>query len=225
MKLILFDIDGTLLLVKGAGREAKARAMVEIFGTEAGARTHHFGGKTDWRILLELLEAHGHTAESLGEVMAVYQERIAFHLEDIIASYAVEVCPGAHELVAALRGREDIALGIVTGNVSTTAPLKLRAGGFDPAWFCVGAYGSESTSRNDLPRLAVERACALLERTFAPQDVLVIGDTVADIECARAIGAVAIGVQTGFEEVEALIASKPDYLLPDLTHFLARVAI
>lgn len=225
MKLILFDIDGTLLLVKGAGREAKAMAMVELFGTDAGARTHPFGGKTDWLILHELLEQHGYTADALGQMMAQYQARMGFHMAAIIGNYAVEACPGAHELVALLRERPDIMLGVVTGNVSTTAPLKLRAGGFDPAWFHVGAYGSESINRNDLSRLALERAVKLHGQTFQPQDVIVIGDTVADIECARAVGAVAVAVLTGFEEPDLLVAAQPDYLLPDLTHFLATIAL
>lgn len=227
MKLILLDIDGTLVLVKGAGREAKARTMEEFFGTDAGVRTHPFGGKTDWQILSEVLEGthFDNTPEALSRLMAGYQARMAHHLEAIIGDYPVEACPGAHDLVTVLRGRSDIVLGLVTGNVAGTAPVKLRAAGFDPAWFVVGAYGSEALSRNDLPRLAMQRAERVTGQAFAPQEVIVVGDTVADIECARAVGAVAVAVLTGFETPEAIRAAGPDYLLPDLTHFLATVPL
>ncbi|MCU0513119.1 MAG: HAD family hydrolase [Anaerolineae bacterium] len=225
MKLLLFDLDGTLIHVKGAGREAKARAMAGMFGTDEGARSHPFGGKTDWNILHDLLADKGYTTAALGAVMDEYQALMAHHLAAIIGTYPAQPCPGALELIAALRGRDDVCLGVVTGNVQATAPIKLRACGFDPDWFAVGAYGSESPQRNDLPRLAMERAARHTGRTFAPAEVIVTGDTLADIACARAVGAVAVAVLTGFEAPAALQAAAPDYLLPDLTHFLAQVPL
>lgn len=227
MKLILFDIDGTLVLIKGAGREAKARTVEDFFGTDAGVRQHPFGGKTDWQVLYEALDSAGlpHSPDDLGAMMTQYQARMAHHLAQIIGAYPVEACPGAHALVSYVRGRPDLVTGLVTGNVASTAPIKLRACGFDPAWFSVGAYGSEALSRNDLPRLALERATVLTGHPFAPDEVIVIGDTVADIECARAVGAVAVAVLTGFEQPEAIRAAQPDYVLPDLTHFLDTVPL
>lgn len=223
-KLLLFDIDGTLVLSKGAGREATVRSLQEVFGTDAGVRSLPFGGKTDWQILGEVLPAHGFHADEIRARLGDFQQAMARHLQAIIGDYAVEACIGTHEVIAALREREDILPGIVTGNVQTTAPIKLRAAGFDPAWFAIGAYGSESARRNDLPPLALQRAIAYCGETIPPQDVIVIGDTVADIECTRAIpGAIAVAVCTGFEARENLIAAQPDYLLENMTTFLAEV--
>ena len=119
----------------------------------------------------------------------------------------------------------DVVLGIVTGNTSKTAPIKLRAVGFDPSWFVANAYGSESISRNVLPALAIDRARKITGYDFQPNEVIVIGDTVADIDCARAVGAVAVAVQTGFEEPHLLEQANPDYLLKDLTSFLETVPL
>lgn len=224
-KLILFDIDGTLLMSKGATREAKAQAMIEIFGTAASVRDHHFGGKTDWQILYEVLKAEGISTQEIGEKMARYETAFAVKLAEVIGDFDVEALAGSQELVQYFRDREDMMLGLVTGNSSTTAPIKLRAANFDPAWFVVGAFGSEAENRNDLPPLALKRAIQLSGDEIAPEDVIIIGDTVADVECARVLGAVAVTVFTGFEDRELLIASDPDYILDDLTQFLDTVPL
>ena len=221
MLLILFDIDGTLLWTKGSGREATRAAMVEIFGTCGALDTHSFGGKTDWQTLVELLEEAGLTSDHIEEQMAAYEVAAARHLTQIIGSYPATPCPGALDLVYALRQRDDVLLGIVTGNTSATAPIKLRAGGFDPDWFPVGAYGSEAMNRDNLPALALERAIRHAGCEITPEQVIVIGDTPADVACARALGAQAVAVLTGFSSREDLLATKPDHLLDDLTGFLA----
>jgi len=219
MKLALFDIDGTLLLSQGLGRAAKARAMRDIFGTEADVQTHPFGGKTDWQILNELLHPLGWTTEEVGARMATYERCFASYMRAMAANFPVVPLPGAHELVQALNARADVLVGVVTGNTRETAPVKLEAGGFEPSWFRVGAFGSESHDRSDLSALAVQRAEALVGAPIAPSDVFVIGDTVADVTCARAVGAVSVVVLTGFEERELLLASQPDYVLNDLREF------
>ena len=116
-------------------------------------------------------------------------------------------------------------MGILTGNVSTTAPIKLRAAGYDPDWFPVGAYGSERMERDDLPALAVERAEKIIGRRIAPEQVVIIGDTPADVSCARALGAVAVAVLTGFSSRDELAATQPDYLLDDLSQFFGAVIL
>lgn len=216
-RLILFDIDGTLLRTNGIGRDSTRAAMLEVFGTDQGLDAHAFGGKTDWFTLTELLEPQGITSEIVGERMPVYEQSIARHLTEMIDSTSAYPCPGAVEIVSHLRDDSKSLLGIVTGNVSTTAPLKLRAAGFDPSWFPVCAYGSEAIDRNDLPALAIERATNHSGTQFAPENVIVIGDTPADIACARAVGAVAVAVCTGFASREQLVTAQPDYLLDDLT--------
>ncbi len=220
IQLILWDIDGTLLMPKGVGRAATRLAMLEVFNTDAGLETHYFGGKTDWRTLLDLLPSQGFTEAAIQESLPAYAQSVAQHMSRIIVDYPVEQCPGAHALVTELHRMGHPLQGLVTGNTASIAPIKLHAGGFDPDWFVVGAYGNESPNRNDLPPLAVARAEQLSGRKIAPEQVIVIGDTPADIACARALGAVAVGVRTGYATSPTeLVEAKPDYLLDDLTTF------
>lgn len=218
--LILFDIDGTLLNTNGSGRESTRRAMREVFGTESTIDSHEFGGKTDWLTLIQLLGAHGFDADMIGDKMSLYEAAIARHLNEVMVDRGVTAYPGAIEVVQALKDRPGVLLGIVTGNVSATAPIKLKAAGFDPAWFPVGAYGSEAIERDDLPGLVLKRAIDHAKRDWQPDEIFVIGDTTADIQCARAAGAKAIAVCTGFCSREELEAAKPDILLDDLTGLL-----
>lgn len=216
-KLLLFDIDGTLVWTRGAGREATRHAMIEVFGTCAALDTHVFGGKTDWQTLIELL---GMSEADIERKMPEYNVAMGNQVARVIGGYAVSATPGGLELIHALRERDDVILGLVTGNVQNSAPVKLAAAGYDPADFVVGAYGSERRSRDHLPALAVERAEQIAGTRFAPQDVIVIGDTAADISCARAIGAVVVGVKTGYGNSPAeVVSAQPDYLLDDLTQF------
>lgn len=222
MQLILFDIDGTLVWTRGAGREATRLAMTEVFGTCGALAAHQFGGKTDFQTLLELLhEELGLAPADIERIMPTYDVAMGRQLSRIIDQYDVAATPGSLELVTALRQRGDVGLGLVTGNVSTSAPVKLRAAGFDPAWFAVGAYGSEAHKRDDLPALAVARAVEYYRQPIAPNEVIIVGDTPDDISCARALGAVAVVVQTGYSQPDALAAARPDYLLRDLTEFAA----
>lgn len=216
MRLFLFDIDCTLLWTGGAGREATKQAMHEVFGLSGAIDTHVFGGKTDWQTLVELT---GLPADEVGARMPAYNDAMGRHLAAIIDRYPVKPCPGAHELIASLKTRDDVALGLVTGNVSATAPIKLRAAGFDPTDFPVGAFGSEALARDHLPPLAVARASMYYGVTFDPAQVIVIGDTPADVACGRALGAVVVGVETGFCEPGELAASQPDHMIADLTMF------
>lgn len=216
-RLILYDIDGTLLTTQQAGRAATKAAMLEVFGTASTVDTCVFGGKTDWQVLVELLTDHGHTPQSIGEMMPAFEEAAARHLADVILTREARALPGALEAVQTTRHMPDTVIGLVTGNCQLTAPIKLHAAGFDAAWFAVGAYGSESMFRNDLPAMALKRAITHSKWEIAPQDVIVIGDTPADIECARALGAVAVAVKTGHATAESLIAAQPDFLLDDLT--------
>jgi phosphoglycolate phosphatase-like HAD superfamily hydrolase len=223
IKLVLFDIDGTLLITRGAGRESTRLALLEVFGTESTIATHHFGGKTDRYTLLELLGREGFTEAEIEARLPLYEASIARHLSAIIHDYTVDPCPGALDVVAELRRRRLPVIGILTGNVSTTAPIKLRAAGFDPAWFPVGAYGSEAVDRNLLPFLAVERAERLIGGKIDPQEVTIIGDTPADVACARALGAVAVAVGTGFSDLDELRATGPDYFIEDMRLFFTIV--
>jgi len=220
VKLILFDIDGTLLMTKGFGREAKRLAMLEHFGETGDIANHVFGGKTDWLTLIELLEPFGKTSDDIKRELPVFEELMAQYMRDIRHEYTAEPIPYAMELVTMLHERDDIVLGLVTGNMEKTAKIKLEMAGYDPAWFKVGAYGNESPDRDDLPGLAIQRAEALTGKTFVQQQVIVIGDTVADIQAARAAEATSVAVCTGFVHRDKLICHDPDFLLADLSTFI-----
>ena len=221
--VILFDIDGTLLVSRGIGREAKRRAMLECFGTVGQLDSHVFGGKTDWGILLDLLAPDGYSSADIGRAMGKYETVMAKHMQAIRADYLAEPLPHAMELVATLRQREDTLIGLVTGNTSQTAHIKLDMAGFKPDSFAIGAYGHESPERADLTALARQRASQHLGRQLKGSEIIVIGDTPADIEAARAIDALAVAVATGYAERESLEAAAPDCLLDDLGAFQERV--
>lgn len=224
-RLILFDIDGTLLMSKGIGRESKRRAMLEYYGEVGNIDDHVFGGKTDWYTLIELLEPFGKTADDIGRELPLFEDIMAHHMDDLRDQYQADTIPHAMELVNALRERDDTMIGLVTGNMSKTAPIKLEMAGYDPSWFAVGAYGNESPDRNDLPRLAIDRAQALSGQTFTGHQVIVIGDTAADIHAARAVSATSVAVCTGFVHRDKLICQDPDFLLADLSTFVDLILV
>lgn len=225
IQLILFDIDGTLIHPHGIGRAATREAMLEVFGTVDGLDQHTFGGKTDWFTLSELLAHRGYTPDDIGLHISTYAESISRHMARLTANFSVEPCPGALQIITELYHCKQILLGLVTGNVAPSAPVKLQAAGFDPTWFPVGAFGNEAIHRNDLPPLAIKRAEHYLKRSINPEQVVIIGDTPADIECARAVGAVAVAVRTGFATKEELIAAQPDHMIDDLTSLFSVLSI
>jgi phosphoglycolate phosphatase-like HAD superfamily hydrolase len=218
--LVLFDLDGTLMRGKGLGRPATQATIKEVFGLDVSLDTHHFGGKTDWFSLVELLTPHGIEHALIQAKLPDYMTAKVRHMEHLIKTIPMWALPGALETVEALRGRPHLTLGVLTGNVETTAIFKLRAVGFDPDWFPVKVFGHEAISRADLPPLALQRATALLDRIFSADEVWIVGDTLADIECAKVNGLRVAAVTTGFEARDDLAAAAPDYLIDDLRELL-----
>lgn len=218
--LILFDLDGTLMRGKGLGRPATQATIKEVFSLDVSLDRHDFGGKTDWYSLVELLTPHGLSADDIAPRLPDYMAVKVRHMEALIKTIPMWALPGAVETVEALRQRPHITLGVLTGNVETTALFKLRAVGFDPDWFPVKVFGHEAVSRNDLPPLALQRATALLDRIFGPEEVWIVGDTLADIECARINGLRVAAVSTGYQSRDDLAAAEPDYLIDDLRELL-----
>ena len=137
------------MISRGIGREAKRRAMQECFGVTGDLDNHVFGGKTDWGILADLLAPFGRSAADIGRDMPAYEAVMARHMRQISGDYLAEPCPHAMELVQALRGRDDTLIGLVTGNTSRTAAIKLEMAGYAPDWFVIGAFGNESPDRDD----------------------------------------------------------------------------
>lgn len=218
MKLILFDIDGTILLTDGAGKRAIHRALIEVFGG-TGPDDHRFDGKTDPQIVRELMRLEGHGDAHIDEHMSPLLERyVAYLREELDAGPSgVRVMPGVHELLDALEGQPGVVLGLLTGNLEAGARAKLSAAGIDPDRFRVGAYGSDHETRGELPAVAQRRAREQLGLDIPGHDVVVIGDTPADLHCGRSIGARAIGVATGHYTVADLLAHDPLAVFEDLS--------
>jgi len=204
VRLVLFDIDGTILQSNGAGRRAMLVALREVFGSP-GPEDHRYDGKTDPQIVREVMRLEGHhdahIDERMDALMSLYLSRLEHELEHV----DTRVHPGIFELLEALEGRRDTILGLLTGNLREGAYAKLRAAGIDPDRFRVGAFGSDHELRPELPALAQRRARAELGVNVQGEDLVVIGDTPADIECGRSIGVRAIGVATGAYTVDELL--------------------
>lgn len=216
MRLILFDVDGTLIYSNRAGRAAMVHALEEVFGTAGPVEDYSMAGKTDPLIISELLQAAGVPAHKVENGLSRVYDLMAAQGAAIFPEKGIRPCPGVPELLQALEAREDVLLGLVTGNIEHTAPLKLAAAGIDPAQFVVGAYGSDEKDRNRLPEIAMERARRLTGYPFAGADTVVVGDTPADILCARAANATAVAVATGTHSAATLSAYSPDHLMANL---------
>jgi phosphoglycolate phosphatase-like HAD superfamily hydrolase len=218
MKLVLFDIDGTILLTDGAGKRAIHRALIEVFGG-TGPDGHRFDGKTDPQIVRELMRLEGHDDERIDDRMDRLLDRYVDYLEDELSRGAdgVRVMPGVPRLLDVLEARDDVVLGLLTGNLAAGARAKLAAAGLDPHRFRIGAYGSDHEVRGELPAIAQRRARDELGLDVPGADVVVIGDTPSDIACGRGIGARAIGVATGHYSVDELRRHDPMAVFADLS--------
>ncbi|MGH7533584.1 MAG: HAD family hydrolase [Gemmatimonadales bacterium] len=197
--LVLFDIDGTLLLTAGAGRRAILRAVGEVVAAGADLDRVRFDGKTDPQIVMELLAAGGHREPAEPALVARLCERYVIFLAEELNSPAgaTTVLPGIGPLLDRLEREGSIVLGLLTGNVVPGAGLKLRSGGLRPERFLVGAYGSDSHHRPDLPAIAADRARPWFGHAPSGPSVVIIGDTPADVTCGLGIGARSVAVATG----------------------------
>lgn len=207
--LVLFDIDGTLLSSAASGRDAIHAAFAEVLDDLAPLEGVRFDGKTDPQIVRELYAAAGREQDATPERITALLERYVDHLERTLAQRAGQVrpLPGIVALLDALERRADVCLGLLTGNVSRGAALKLGAAGLDIARFRLGAYGSDHAHRPALPAIAVERAAAVMGHRPVGHRVVIIGDTPADVTCGQGIGARAVGVATGWYSGEQLAAA------------------
>jgi len=222
MRLILFDIDGTILLTDGAGRRAIERAMLDLEGTAGPIVDHRFDGKTDPQIVRELLVLAGHpAAESDARVRAVCDYYVRCLADELAKpTQATRVMVGVRALLDALEEVEAdgrAMVGLLTGNVEHGAALKLQSAGIAPNRFRVGAYGSDAAHRPELPAIAQRRAAERIGRPIAGSDVVIIGDTPDDVRCGRPIGARTVAVATGWYDVAALSAAGAMHVFADLS--------
>lgn len=214
--VILFDIDGTLVLTGGAGGRAMTRAFEELFAVPDAFRGVPMPGRTDPLILADAAARAGVVLEPalLDRFKARYYEHL--RREVPIGGPRHGVMPGVRELLDTLRARHDVTLGLLTGNYEAAARIKLEH--FD-LWrhFGFGAFGDEGRDRNALVPIALERTRARGLPHVTPGDLLIVGDTPLDVACARAGGARVVAVATGSHDVEILTTCGPDLVLPDLS--------
>ena len=215
-RLVLFDIDGTLLSSRTVFRNALGRALSEIYGTSGPIEDTDSSGMTDPQIVFELMQ-------KAGVVRPIVEERLASAL-DAFASYISsslrpeDVVPkaGAIRLVERLSELEHVTLGLLTGNLEPCARKKLEPLGLNPH-FPFGAFGSDHADRYQLPALAVERAQTLSGKKFREKAVVIVGDSIHDVRCGQSIGVRAVGVASGRTSRERLARESPDALLDDFS--------
>jgi phosphoglycolate phosphatase len=213
MTIILFDIDGTLVRTGGAGKAAMEAALAEEFNVALRAEEVAYSGRTDRAIGRDLLTSHGihPTPENQHRLHEGYLARLPVAL----AANGGVICPGIEKLLAALHPKGEVVLGLLTGNVRRGAAHKLGHFGLWD-YFQVGGFGDDHYDRDDVARAALAAVEAHLGERVDPSDVWVIGDTPLDVQCARAIGAKAVAVATGWHPLEDLKATGADYVLADL---------
>jgi len=216
-KLVLFDIDGTLVLTGRAGIRAMNRACEEVIGHVGALDGIPVAGRTDWIILHDALGAIGHALDD--DLFARLRDAYVGHLEEAIAEPGEgvkAVMPGIRPLLDTLAARPDVFLALLTGNFERSARIKLAH--FDLwRYFRCGAFGDDAADRNALVPFALERAKGCGLEAIPPESIFVIGDTPHDVACARAVGAVPIAVATGTFTVDQLRASGAGIVFEDLS--------
>ncbi len=224
-RLVLFDIDGTILQTGGAGRDAMEHALTRVFGTP-GDPNHRYDGKTDRQIVRELMRDEGFADNEIErrmkEVLELYVEGLKERLEE--SRRDVQTFPGVIPLIDTVDESPDSVLGLLTGNVERGAQLKLASVGLVIERFRVNAFGSDDEVRGALPAIAHRRMCDVFGIELAGRDVVVIGDTPSDIDCGRSLGARAIAVATGRYTVEQLREHEPFAVFQDLSDTAAVLA-
>ncbi len=219
--LLLFDIDGTLLLSGGEGARAMQTVVRRLFGDGFTFEGVEFAGNLDHLIFADAatrsrLERHEEHHEAFRDA---YVQELTVRLSE--RRDAVRVMPGIVELLRALHDRAerrgDVVLGLLSGNYRQAAPVKLEAAGIDPGWFQINALGDEAATRSELVALAMRRYRRRCGMPADPRRVIVIGDTPRDVACAKANGCVAFTVATGSYSVSELLEAGADEAVQDLS--------
>lgn len=214
IRLVLFDIDGTLVHTGGAGVKAFAQVFATEFKAREGFERLKFAGRTDIGLVREFFGYHHIPATP--ENFERFFERYSFWLDHILRDSKSDVCPGVLKFISGLQNLpEPPLLGLLTGNIRLGAEIKLR---HFKLWdfFEMGAFADDHEERDHIAAVARQRGSRILKQELRGDQVLVIGDTPLDIRCARAIGAKVLAVATGGHKLEELRSHHPDWAVPDL---------
>lgn len=214
-KLLLFDIDGTLISTHGIPRQTMGKVLKQRFDNFVYDDDFNFSGRTDWEIVEHLLHSDNRkvTDEIVHQILNSFVRELEIQLEN---GEKPLIFPGVINLLNRISSEENIYLGLVTGNVSKGAEIKLSAAGL---WnyFPVGGYGDDSKLRSELPPIAIRRAESHFNLDFSISDIWIIGDSIRDVACARDNRLRSLAVSTGWTEHNILQQSQPDYLVKDLS--------
>ncbi len=219
-KLILFDIDGTLLVIDSLADRA-FRAMTRVvYGLECTFKEIPYPGKTDPKILEEVLTLHGvddatiwSRYDAAVETYCTYFDSYAKH-----NSYQITVYPGVMPLLTALKQMPEMHLAILTGNLEHTGWKKLELAGLNH-YFTFGAFGSDSMVRSELVGIALKRAEHRCGIAFSSKNIIMIGDSPYDVECCKPYDVTCIAVATGHSSEDELKSYKPDYTFKNLKNY------
>jgi phosphoglycolate phosphatase len=220
VRLVLFDVDGTLVHTGRAGSQAFAKTFATEFNAHDGIEKIKFAGRTDVSLVREFFGYHRIPATP--ENFERFFSRFVFWLDYIVAQSQGEICRGVPEFLDDLRALpRPPALGLLTGNIRLGAEIKLRRYGL---WeqFSFGGFADDHEDRNHIAAAALKRAQRVLSRDLRPEEIIVVGDTPYDIRCGRFIGARVLAVATGGAKLDELNKHSPDWAVEDLTRVSAR---
>lgn len=222
--LVLFDVDGTLLLTGGAGVRAMNGAFESLHGVADAFAGVPMAGRTDQALVIDAHARFG--LHVVGAWLPAFRDRYCALLEEEVArpSPGKSLMPGVRDALQALAGRPDVAMGLVTGNFAEGARIKLGYFGL-AHYFGFGAFADDAVDRNELVPIALARAAERGVRAVPPDRVFVVGDTPADVACALAAGVRAVGVATGPFDTATLVASGAHAALADLSNLGAFLSV
>jgi phosphoglycolate phosphatase-like HAD superfamily hydrolase len=215
VRLVLFDIDGTLVHTGHAGTQAFAKTFATEFNLHHGAEKMKFAGRTDVSLVREFFKIHG--LPETPEHFSQFFERYVFWLDHMLAHSTGSVCHGVREFIRDLQALPQPPIfGLLTGNIRLGAELKLRRFGL---WyfFHTGAFADDHEERDQIAVAALQRGRRVLGENLQPDEIVVVGDTPFDIRCGKFIGAKVLAVATGGVTLEELTKHKPDWAVEDLT--------
>jgi phosphoglycolate phosphatase-like HAD superfamily hydrolase len=218
MRLILFDIDGTLIKCGIQVRGIFSKALIEVFGQTGDLDGYDFSGKIDTQIVLDLQEGAGLSRRQVEEKLPLFKEVYVDLLERDLDGTKMLELPAVPALPRALAGRADVTLGLLTGNWEAGARVKLSRFNLNP-FFPFGAFGDGQLERTGLPPVALERAKEYTGREFQSEDTVIVGDSILDVAAARAHGIKSVAVATGWTPAEKLESAGADWVIPSLEHF------
>lgn len=215
-KLVLFDIDGTIMNTDAGGASSCQKALQTVFNRDVPLADYSMSGKTDTQIVLDLMERVGVSREETTSKLDEINELYIGHLSQEVDTWDPEICPGIIPLLDRLVEHSDVVLGLLTGNIVRGAEVKLNRVGLW-SYFKTGAFGDRAPERKMLPDIAQKTAQELTGKVFEGKDMVVIGDTPNDVLCGRHLNVKTIAVATGAFDMDTLKEYDPDYLFEDLS--------